>query len=189
MRKLFFTLMTFSCLNLFFSSCENSNPNANHATDKVSDPFDSARCFLPEGIEMCLPQCLEIIVDAHKITDQQSIVARVGITTIPYEITTQALRDSIGDRRCSDKWRIKLDTAENHVTFLIQDSANAPGYFSSALITGILEDRRTESEEPVKFTFYEARDTNDSLHFIFDVLYPNTHVQFYNVSDLPTSGK
>ena len=111
-----------------------------------------------------------------RISIQQSIIARAGISTIPYEISTPALRDSIGSRSCRDKWRIKLDTANNHVTFEIQDSANAPGYFSSALITGILHDQRTETEEPIKFTFYEARDSQNNLHFIFDVTYPNTHV-------------
>lgn len=186
MNRLFYTVMSLVALGLSLGSCENSNKpaTANNAT-----AFNPNTCFLPNAMAMCTPECLQVIVDTHQISIQQSIIARAGISTIPYEISTPALRDSIGSRSCRDKWRIKLDTANNHVTFEIQDSANAPGYFSSALITGILHDQRTETEEPIKFTFYEARDSQNNLHFIFDVTYPNTHVQFYNVSDLPTSPK
>lgn len=186
MKRFFYTVISASLLGLSLSSCENNNKPA--AKDNPST-FDPNTCFVPNAMVMCTPECLQVIVDTHKISTQQSIIARAGITTIPYEISTPALKDSIGGRSCRDQWRIKLDTANSHVTFEIQDSANAPGYFSSALITGILYDQRTEPEEPVKFTFYEARDNNNSLHFIFDVTYPNTHVQFYNVSDLPTSHK
>lgn len=186
MKRFFYTVLSVLALGMSQSSCESNNkPTAGDSPGT----FDPNTCFVPNAMAMCTPECLEVIVDTHKISTQQSIVARAGITTIPYEISTPALKDSIGSRSCRDQWRIKLDTANHQVTFEIQDSANAPGYFSSALITGILYDRRTEPEEPVKFTFYESRDNNNSLHFIFDVTYPNTHVQFYNVSDLPTSHK
>lgn len=187
MKRIFYSAITLLCLSFGIISCENANNDKDVSSENGPSTFNPNTCFLPNAMAMCTPQCLEVIVDTHQISLQQSIAARAGITTIPYEISTPDLIDSIGGRTCRDKWRIKLDTANNHVTFEIQDSANAPGYFSSALITGILHDQRTETEEPVKFTFYEARDSNDSLHFIFDVVYPNAHLQFYNVSDLPTS--
>ncbi|WP_291146403.1 hypothetical protein, partial [Flavobacterium sp. UBA7680] len=87
MKRFFYTLMSVSALGLSLSSCESNNKPA--AADKPGT-FDPNTCFVPNAMAMCTPECLEVIVDTHKISTQQSIVARAGITTIPYEISTPA---------------------------------------------------------------------------------------------------
>lgn len=177
---IFIAIFYSCCLSIGCQKLVNKSNNVQFRTSETDV------CFDINSNDKCYSECLPIIVDTHKISSVVYESQRI-VTTIPLEITTTDLKTIIGERTCEDNWRIKLSNINGSVSLEIQDSANAPGYYSSALILGILNDTRMNKGEPIKFTFVEAQKPNNVIHFIFKVDYLNPNdCTYFNVSDLPT---
>ncbi len=181
------------------ASCgPSSTPSEQAATDSTTQSLaapvadttkaqSTGPCFDINSGQICSDACKDTIAIHHEIDLQMQTGMTGGVATEPCIISANDIADSVNKYPC-EQCRLKLTTADGKVKMIVEHQPPAPGYYSAALILGILRHRVGMMHgAPNKFTFYEGKDLAGKTIYPFTTDFAWTIGQeYYDVSDLPT---